>query len=115
MQAKMFVKIRPTQGTPARLARPMNFGALPLRDMNKSVLDATYRELFPAEMTLITIRALMRCAAGRIPASCRAIVRGELAVFEVDPSSLWSLYGMRIPMKKMVPGKISFAIVSLIE
>jgi hypothetical protein len=71
--------------------------------MNRSVRDATYSELFPAEMTLITIRALIRWAAGRIPASCKAIVRGELAVLEVDPSSLWSLDGIRIPMKKMVP------------
>jgi hypothetical protein len=54
-------------------------------------------------MTLITIRALIRCAAGRIPASCKAIVRGELAVLDVDPSSLWSLYGIRMPMKNMVP------------
>lgn len=103
MQAKTLVKISPTQGTPAPLARPMNLGALPLRDMNNSVRDATYRELFPAEMTLITIRALMRWAAGRIPASCKAMVRGELAVLDVDPSSLWSLDGMRMPMKKIVP------------
>jgi len=52
----------------------------------------------------MTIRALMRCAAGKMPASARAIVKGELAVFEVSPSSLSSLYGMRIPMKKIVPG-----------
>lgn len=56
-------------------------------------------------MTLMTIRALIRCAAGRIPASCKAMVRGELAVFEVDPSNLWSLDGIRMPMKKMVPGE----------
>lgn len=60
MQAKTLVRIRPTQGTPARFARPMNLGAFPFRDMNKSVRDATYSELFPAEITLITIRALMR-------------------------------------------------------
>jgi hypothetical protein len=47
--------------------------------------------------------ALIKCAAGRIPASARAIVNGELAVFEVSPRSLLSLYGMRIPMKNMVP------------
>ena len=54
-------------------------------------------------MTLITIKALMRCAAGRMPASCREMVRGELAVLEVDPSNLGSLYGIRMPMKNMVP------------
>jgi hypothetical protein len=61
MQAKIDCKIRPTQGTPVRLARPTNSGALQLRDMIKSVRGATYREPFPAEMTLITIRALIRC------------------------------------------------------
>jgi hypothetical protein len=57
----------------------------------------------PAEITLITMSALIKCAAGRIPASARAIVNGELAVFEVSPRSLLSLYGMRIPIKNMVP------------
>lgn len=74
--------------------------------MNSSVLDATYSELFPAEITLITIRALMRWAAGRIPASCKEIVKGELAVFEDDPRSLSSLYGIKIPMKNIVPRKV---------
>lgn len=41
MQAKILVKINPTQGTPALLARPMNRGALPLRDMKRSVREAT--------------------------------------------------------------------------
>jgi hypothetical protein len=54
-------------------------------------------------MTLITMRALMRWAAGRIPASCNEIVNGELAVFEEDPKSLLSFHGMRIPMKNIVP------------
>ena len=103
MQAKIFVVIRPTHGTPSLFVRPMNFGAFPLRDMKSSVLDATYSELFPAEMTLITIRALIRWAAGRIPASCKEIVKGELAVFEDDPSNLSSFHGMRIPMKNIVP------------
>jgi hypothetical protein len=71
--------------------------------MNKRVRDATYRELLPAEMTLITMRALIRWAAGRIPASCNEIVNGELAVFEEDPKSLLSFHGMRIPMKNIVP------------
>lgn len=60
MQANTFVKIRPTHGTPSLLVRPMNFGAFLLRDMYRRVLDATYRELFPAEMTLITINALIK-------------------------------------------------------
>ena len=98
------VMIRPTQGTPARFVRPINFGAFLLRDMKRSVLEATYRELLPAEMTLITIRALIRCAAGRIPASVRAIVKGELAVFEVAPRSCLSFHGMRMPIKNIVPG-----------
>jgi hypothetical protein len=54
-------------------------------------------------MTLITIRALIRCAAGRIPASVKAIVKGELAVFEFDPRSCLSFHGMRMPMKNIVP------------
>ena len=84
----MLVNIKPTHGTPARFVRPMNLGALPLRAMKSSVLDATYSELLPADITLITISALMRCAAGRIPASVNDIVRGELAVLELEFSSL---------------------------
>lgn len=103
IQAKILVKISPTQGTPALFARPMNFGALLLRDMKRSVREATYKELFPAEITLMTIRALIRCAAGRIPASAREMVKGELAVVEVEPRSRLSVYGRRMPMKKIVP------------
>lgn len=103
MHANMFVKISPTHGTPALLARPMNLGAFPFLDMKRRMRDATYRELLPAEITLITIKELMRCAAGRMPASVKAIVKGELAVFESALNNDLSLYGMRIPMKKMVP------------
>lgn len=91
MQAKIFVTMSPTHGTPALLACPINLGALPLRDMKRRIRDATYRELLPAEMTLITIKALIRCAAGRIPASVSAIVKGELAVLEFAPSKDLSL------------------------
>jgi len=41
MQAKMLVNISPTHGTPALFARPINLGALPLRDMKSSVREAT--------------------------------------------------------------------------
>lgn len=71
--------------------------------MKRRVLDATYKELFPAEMTLITMRALIKCAAGRIPASVRAIVKGELAVLELPLRSCLSFHGIRIPMKKIIP------------
>jgi hypothetical protein len=104
MQAKILVNIKPTQGTPSLLVRPINLGAFLFRDMYSNVLDATYSELFPADITLITIRALIRWAAGRIPASCNEIVKGELAVFEVAPSNLSSFHGIKIPMKKIVPG-----------
>lgn len=60
MQAKTFVNIKPIHGTPSLFVRPMNFGAFLFRDMKSNVLDATYRELFPAEMTLITIKALIK-------------------------------------------------------
>lgn len=49
------------------------------------------------------MRALIRWAAGRIPASSSEIVNGELAVFDVVPSNLLSFHGMSIPMKKIVP------------
>lgn len=88
MQVKIFEKIRAAQGTPRELVRPMKRGALPLRAMKSIVRDATYNEPFPAEMTLITIRALMRCAAGRMPASVSAMVKGELAAVEVELRSL---------------------------
>lgn len=104
MHAKTFVKISPTHGTPALLTRPMSLGALPFRDMKRRVLEATYNELFPAEITLMTISALMRCAAGRMPASASAIVKGELAVLDDEPRSRLSLDGIKIPMKKIVPG-----------
>jgi hypothetical protein len=91
MHEKMLEKIKATHGTPLPFVRPMKRGALPFRDMKSRVLDATYKELLPAEMTLTTIRALMRLAAGRMPASVRAIVNGELAVFEFEPSRCLSL------------------------
>lgn len=103
MQENRLEQIIPTHGTPILLVRPIKRGALPFRDMNINVRDATYSEPFPAEMTLMTIRALIKCAAGRIPASVRAIVKGELAVLADEPRSLLSLYGMRIPMKNIVP------------
>lgn len=61
---------------------PRNHGALPERAMARIVRDATYSELLPAKMTETTMRPLIRCAAGRIPASVSAIVSGELAVLE---------------------------------
>lgn len=103
MQENMFEQTIPTHGTPRELVRPMNRGALPFRAMNSKVRDATYKDPLPADMTLITIRALIRCAAGRIPASVSEMVRGELATFAVSPNSLGSLYGSRIPMKNIVP------------
>lgn len=60
-------------------------------------------------MTLITIRALIRWAAGRIPASERAMVKGELAVVELELSNRLSSYGIKMPMKKIVPVHVSAA------
>ena len=82
MQVKIFENTIATQGTPRAFVRPRILGALPVRAMNRIVRDEAYRDPIPAEITLITIRALMRCAAGRIPASERAIVNGELALEE---------------------------------
>lgn len=38
-----------------------------------------------------------------MPASAREMVRGELAVVEAELRSRLSVYGRRMPMKKMVP------------
>ena len=103
MHANRFEQINATHGTPAAFVRPINLGALPLRDMNSIVRDATYKDPFPADMTLITISALIKCAAGIMPALVSAMVKGELAAFEESPKRWGSLYGSRIPMKNMVP------------
>ena len=103
MQENRFEQTIPTQGTPILFVRPIKRGAFPFRDMNINVRDATYSEPFPADMTLTTISALIKWAAGRIPASVSAIVKGELAVSADEPRSLSSLYGIKIPMKNMVP------------
>lgn len=66
-------------------------------------------------MTLITMRALMRWAAGRIPASSSEIVNGELAVFDDVPNNLLSFHGMSIPMKKIVPGYSSVMVRSSVS
>lgn len=87
IQAKRFGKHNATHGTPYLLVRLMKRGALPFRDMYSIVLDATYSELLPAEITETTINPLIRCAAGRIPASSKEIVRGEDAVLDPDASS----------------------------
>lgn len=79
---KIFVNKIAAHGTPSRFVTPKNHGALPERAMARIVRDATYSELLPAEMTESTMRPLIRCAAGRIPASVRAMVKGELAVLE---------------------------------
>lgn len=42
-----------------------------------------------------------------MPASARAMVRGELAVVEFALRSRLSLYGSRMPMKKIVPVLVS--------
>lgn len=99
----MFVKIKAAHGTPAALVRLINRGALRLRAMKSIVRDAAYKEPIPAEMTLTTIRALIKWAAGRMPASVNEMVKGELAASELEPSNRSSLYGSRIPMKNIVP------------
>lgn len=91
MQENRLEQMIPTQGTPILFVRPRKRGALPFRAMNINVREETYSEPFPADITLITIRALIRCAAGRIPASFSARVRGELAVLEDEPRSRSSL------------------------
>lgn len=103
MHAKKLENKSATHGTPALFVRPRKRGALPLRAMNKIVREETYRELFPAEMTERTIRPFIRCAAGRIPASVRAIVRGELAVLEPLPIRRESVYGIVMPIKNIIP------------
>lgn len=103
MQENRFEKTSATHGTPMRFVRPMKRGALPFLAMNSKVREATYNEPFPADTTLSTIKALIRCAAGRIPASVREIVNGELAVLADEPRSLGSVYGIRMPMKNIVP------------
>lgn len=103
IQAKRFEKHRATHGTPYLLVRPMKRGAFPFLDMNNIVLDATYSELLPAEMTETTINPLIRWAAGRIPASSKAIVRGEDAVEDPVASSFLESYGIRMPMKNIIP------------
>ena len=74
-----------------------------MRDKNNMVLDATYSELLPAEMTETTINALIRWAAGKIPAFSKAIVRGEAAVLDPEDRSCGSSYGIRIPIKNIIP------------
>ena len=59
-------------------------------------------------MTLITIRALIRWAAGRMPASASAMVRGELAVVEFEFSNRLSSYGSKMPIKNIVPVCVSW-------
>lgn len=103
MHENRFDQINATHGTPAALVRPINCGALPVRDMNSSVRDATYNDPFPADMTLTTISALIKCAAGRMPALVRAMVKGELAACAESPKRFGSLYGSRMPMKNIVP------------
>lgn len=60
MQENKLEQIIPTHGTPALFVRPIKRGALPLRAMNINVRDETYSEPFPADMTLITMRALIK-------------------------------------------------------
>lgn len=103
IHAARFDRISAHQGTP-RLSTMENMrGALPVRAMKRMVREATYREELPAEMTEMTISALMRCAAGRTPAESRAIVSGERAVREVEERRRESVYGIRIPMKNIIP------------
>jgi hypothetical protein len=61
------------------------------------------------------MRALMRWAAGRIPASCNEIVKGELAVFDDLPNNLSSFHGMSIPIKKIVPKYTSVMLLSSVS
>lgn len=44
-----------------------------------------------------------------MPASVSAIVRGELAVVEFELSNRLSSYGIKMPMKKIVPVCVSVA------
>lgn len=85
MQVKIFENTIATHGTPRAFVRPRILGAFPVRAMNRIVRDEAYSDPIPAEITLTTIRALMRCAAGRIPASESPIVSGELALEELSP------------------------------
>ena len=82
MQAMRLENSSATQGTPALLTRPRNFGALPVLDMKSSVRDDTYSEELPALMTAMTMIALMTDAAGATPASSSEMVSGDAAVLE---------------------------------
>ena len=96
-------KISATQGTPALLTFPMNFGALPFRAMKSIVRDETYRDELPALITAITMTALMREAPAFMPASASAMVRGDFAVLEDLDSRRLSFHGIKIPMKNIMP------------
>ena len=103
MHAKKLLNKSATHGTPCLFVLPKNFGAFPFLDMNKSDLEATYKLEFPAEMTDMTIKPLIREAAGSIPALSKAIVKGDLAVREPAARRFGSLYGIKIPIKNIIP------------
>lgn len=103
MQANTFVNNSAAHGTPRLSVLPKNFGAMPLRAIWVIVRLATYNDELPAESTEMTMSALMRCAAGAMFASDKAMVSGDAAVFEPFPSRRGSFAGIRIPMKNIIP------------
>ena len=103
MQANRLENSSAIHGTPALLTFPNKLGAFPFLAMKNIVREATYSDELPALMTAITITALMSDAPALIPASERAIVSGDFAVFEVLDSSRWSFQGIKMPMKNIIP------------
>ena len=104
MHAARLLKRRAGQGTPRESTLLSHLGALFVRAINRIVREATYREELPAEMTEITIRALMRWAAEVRPASSRAIVSGDRAARGASAArSRGSFHGIKMPMKNIMP------------
>ena len=103
MHATMFEKTSAAQGTPLLFVLPKNLGAFPVLAMKTMVLELTYREELPADMTASTMSALIRLAAGAMPASESEIVRGDAAVRDPEARRRLSSYGMRMPMKNTMP------------
>lgn len=103
IQAIKLEKSTDAQGTPTLFTVPRMRGALPFRAMKSIVREEMYSEEFPALMTAMTMTELMSEAPAWIRASESAIVRGDAVVFEPLPRSRWSLKGIRMPMKNIMP------------
>lgn len=78
-------------------------------------MNTMHAEMLVGLSRLRECRPCTHCAAGRMPAISRVVVRGELAIVDIELRSHLSVYDTGMPMKMIVLVLISTASLCLLK